>query len=123
MIRKLKKEVVYLLLFVFIFMLIPTKVFAIESGTSSSTKDNTVLAGTYVITSKQSNKVIEVANYGKDNGDLIQQSKTITLKSDDATSTDVEVKVLADSGFKAEVDGYRCELPPLQKWMASFNPY
>ena len=62
----------YLLLFVFIFMLIPTKVFAIESGTSSSIKDNTVLAGTYVITSKQSNKVIEVANYGKDNGDLIQ---------------------------------------------------
>lgn len=57
---------------VFIFMLIPTKVFAVESGTSSNTKDNAILAGNYVITSKQSNKVIEVANYGKNNGDLIQ---------------------------------------------------
>ena len=37
----------------------------------------------------------------------VPKTKTITLKSDDATSTDVEVKVLADSGFKAEVDGYR----------------
>lgn len=73
MFRKLKKEISCLLLIVMIVTSIPVKALAVESGTSSNSIDTTIAEGNYIITSKQSGKAIEVANYGQNNGDLIQQ--------------------------------------------------
>ena len=72
MFSKLKKEISCLLLIVMIVTSIPVKALAVESGTSSNSIDTTIAEGNYIITSKQSGKAIEVANYGQNNGDLIQ---------------------------------------------------
>ena len=56
-----------------IISMIPKMVLATENQNKSSQLGDIIEEGNYIITSKQSNKAIEVANYGGDNGDLIQQ--------------------------------------------------
>lgn len=68
MFKKIKMCITYLLMITIVMTMIPiTEVLA---GTNDN---NIILEGEYVVISKLSNKSIEIANYGSNVGDLIQQ--------------------------------------------------
>ena len=62
-----------MLIMVIIVSIIPKMAFAVEGKTNNNSIGDEISEGNYIITSSLSNKAIEVANYGANNGDLIQQ--------------------------------------------------
>lgn len=66
---KLKKWLSCIMILIFSVILLPANVFAADETDNSG-----IISGkTYVITSKNSGKVMEVANFGTQNGNKIQQ--------------------------------------------------
>lgn len=68
MIKKIRKGITFILLITVFITMLPIKSVFAKADDNINVPD-----GEYVITSKLSNKSIEVANYGKNIGDLIQQ--------------------------------------------------
>ena len=72
--KKINKWLSSIMIFIFSIVLLPANAFAANTSASDEIDNSGIISGrTYVITSKNSGKAMEVASFGTQNGEQIQQ--------------------------------------------------